>query len=329
MQYKVAILGSGSWATALAKILLTNQPEINWYIRRQEVIDEFVATGKNPTYLSLAKFDVSRIHFSADINKIVSQSDLLVLAIPSPYVKQSLNKIRRNMTHKIVISAVKGMIPDENQTVTDYLHKRFRIPGEQLGVIAGPCHAEEVALERLSYLTIGCEHLEHANEWANLFRTSVVHTIPSSDVLGLEYSSVMKNIYAIAAGMCQSLHYGDNFQAVLLTNAMQEILRFTTAVSNTHRDITASGYLGDVLVTAYSKFSRNRQFGQMVGLGYSIKAAQMEMEMVAEGYYGTRAIHIANERMQVNLPIVDAMYDILYNRKSPTMVIRELTQKLQ
>ncbi len=326
---KVAILGSGSWATALAKIVLTNQTEINWFIRRQEAIDEFVATGKNPSYLGAAEFDVSRIHFSTDINKVVSQSDVLILAIPSPYVKQSLNKIRRNMTRKIVISAVKGMIPDDNLLVTDYLHTRFRIPAEQLGIIAGPCHAEEIALERLSYLTIGCENLDKANEWAALFQTPFVHTTTSNDVLGLEYSSVMKNIYAIAAGMCQSLHYGDNFQAVLLTNAMQEILRFATAVSPAHRDITASGYLGDVLVTAYSKFSRNRQFGQMVGLGYSIKAAQMEMEMVAEGYYGTRAIHIANERMQVSLPIVDAMYDILYNRKSPTKVIRELTEKLQ
>ena len=329
MQYRIAILGSGSWATALAKIVLTNQTEINWFIRRQEAIDEFVATGKNPSYLGMAEFDVSRIHFSTDINKVVSQSDVLILAIPSPYVKQSLNKIRHNMTRKIVISAVKGMIPDDNMLVTDYLHTRFRIPTEQLGIIAGPCHAEEIALERLSYLTIGCENIDKANEWAALFQTKFVHTTTSNDVLGLEYSSVMKNIYAIAAGMCQSLHYGDNFQAVLLTNAMQEILRFATAVSNTHRDITASGYLGDVLVTAYSKFSRNRQFGQMVGLGYSIKAAQMEMEMVAEGYYGTRAIHIANERMQVSLPIVDAMYDILYNRKSPTMVIRGLTEKLQ
>lgn len=329
MQYRIAILGSGSWATALAKIVLTNQSEINWFIRRQEVIDEFAATGKNPSYLGAAEFDVSRIHFSTDINKVVSQSDVLIVAIPSPYVKQSLNKIRRNMTRKIVISAVKGMIPDDNMLVTDYLHTRFRIPTDQLGIIAGPCHAEEIALERLSYLTIGCENLDKANEWATLFQTPFVHTATSNDVLGLEYSSVMKNIYAIAAGMCQSLHYGDNFQAVLLTNAMQEILRFATAVSNTHRDITASGYLGDVLVTAYSKFSRNRQFGQMVGLGYSIKAAQMEMEMVAEGYYGTRAIHIANERMQVSLPIVDAMYDILYNRKSPTIVIRQLTEKLQ
>ena len=213
--------------------------------------------------------------------------------------------------------------------MTDYLHNRFKIPVDQLGVIAGPCHAEEIALERLSYLTIGCENRQNAESWAKLFQTEYVHTTTSSDVVGLEYSSVMKNIYAIAAGMCQALHYGDNFQAVLLSNAIQEIQRFATAMSNVPRDITASGYLGDVLVTGYSQFSRNRQFGQMLGMGYSVKAAQMEMEMVAEGYYGTKAIHNANERMQVSLPIVDAMYEILYNRQKAKPIIKSLTNKLQ
>ena len=304
MYRKIAILGSGSWATALAKIVMQNQPELNWFIRRQEVIDEFIATGKNPTYLGAANFDVSRIHFSSDINQTVAQSDVLILAIPSPYVKQSLTKIRRDMTHKVVISAVKGMIPDENVIVTDYLHNRFHIPFDQLGVIAGPCHAEEIALERLSYLTIGCENRQNAELWSKLFQTPYVHTTLSNDVIGLEYSSVMKNIYAIAAGMCQALHYGDNFQAVLLSNAIQEIQRFATAMSNVPRDITASGYLGDVLVTG-------------------------EMEMVAEGYYGTKAIHQANERMQVALPIVDAMYEILYNRQKAKPIIKSLTTKLQ
>ena len=329
MYRKIAILGSGSWATALAKIVMNNQPEINWFIRRQEVIDEFITTGKNPSYLGAAEFDVSRIHFSSDINQTVAQSDVLIVAIPSPYLKQTLNKIRRDMTHKVVISAVKGMIPDENIIVTDYLHNRFRVPMEQLGVIAGPCHAEEIALERLSYLTIGCENRQNAEVWAKQFQTSFVHTTTSGDVIGLEYSSVMKNIYAIAAGMCQALHYGDNFQAVLLSNAIQEIQRFATAMSSVPRDITASGYLGDVLVTGYSQFSRNRQFGQMLGMGYSVKAAQMEMEMVAEGYYATKAIHLANERTQVALPIVEAMYEILYDRQKAKTIIKSLTTKLQ
>ncbi len=328
MQKKIAILGSGSWATALAKLALTTQEQINWYIRRPEMIEEFMLKGKNPSYLSAAKFDTSHIHFSSDINEIVSNSDVLILAIPSPYVKQSLTKIKRSMGRKIVISAVKGMIPEENTLVTDYLNKRFRIPHEQLAIIAGPCHAEEIALERLSYLTIGCKKRETAEQVAPIFQTEYCRTVTSTDVIGLEYSSVMKNIYAIAAGMCQSLHYGDNFQAVLLSNAIQEIQRFASAITPMPRNIDASGYLGDVLVTAYSKFSRNRQFGQMIGMGYSVKAAQVEMEMVAEGYYGTQAIHLANKRVQADIPIVEAVYDILYNRMSPTLVIRDLTQKL-
>ena len=323
----VAIIGSGSWATALAKIIMHNVPDINWHIRRQEVIDEFVEIRRNPNHLEWAYFDVSRIHFSADINAVIEESDLIVLAIPSPYIKQSLNEITVDMSQKFVISAVKGMIPDENLLVTEYMHQYFHIPQENLGVIAGPCHAEEIALERLSYLTVGCKDIIKAREWSKLFDTPYVRTTPSNDVEGLEYASVMKNIYAIAAGICKSLHYGDNFLAVLLTNAMHEMIRFAKAKSDIPRDITDSGYLGDVLVTAYSNFSRNRQFGQMIGMGYSVKAAQTEMEMVAEGYYGTKAIWLANQNTQVELPIVEAVYQILYNRKSAKNIIKELTKR--
>ena len=325
----VAIIGSGSWATALAKIVMHNATDINWYIRKQETIDEFVEIRRNPNHLEWAYFDVSRIHFSADINAVIEQSDLLVLAVPSPYLKQSLNDIKVDMSNKMVISAVKGMIPDENLLVTEYMHQYFQVPKENLGVIAGPCHAEEIALERLSYLTVGCKDMQKAIEWSKLFDTPYVRTTPSNDVEGLEYASVMKNIYAIAAGICKSLHYGDNFHAVLLTNAMHEMIRFTKAKADIQRDITDSGYLGDVLVTAYSNFSRNRQFGQMIGMGYSVKAAQTEMEMVAEGYYGTKAIWLANQDVQVDLPIVEAVYQILYNRKSPKNTIKELTKKFQ
>ena len=325
----VSIIGSGSWATALAKIVMHNTTDIHWHIRRQEVIDEFVEIRRNPNHLEWAYFDVSRIHFSADINRVIDESDLIVLAIPSPYLKQSLNDITVDISQKMVISAVKGMIPDENLLVTEYMHQYFHIPMENLGVIAGPCHAEEIALERLSYLTAGCKDIVKAREWSKLFDTPYVRTTPSNDVEGLEYASVMKNIYAIAAGICKSLHYGDNFLAVLLTNAMHEMIRFAKAKSDIPRDITDSGYLGDVLVTAYSNFSRNRQFGQMIGMGYSVKAAQTEMEMVAEGYYGTKAIWLANQDSQVDLPIVDAMYQILYNHKSAKNTIKELTKKFQ
>ena len=325
----VAILGSGSWATALAKIVLHNEHEINWYIRKQETIDEFKEIRRNPNHLEWAYFDISRIHFSADINTVVDQSDLIVLAIPSPYLTQTLSEITVDMSQKKVISAVKGMISDENMLVTDYMQKYFDVKECNLGVITGPCHAEEIALERLSFLTVGCKDSSNAQEWTKLFDTPYVRTTPSNDVEGLEYASVMKNIYAIAAGMCKSLHYGDNFMAVLLTNAMHEIIRFAKAKSDVPRDITDSGYLGDVLVTAYSHFSRNRQFGQMIGMGYSVKAAQTEMEMVAEGYYGTKAIWMTNQELKVDIPIVEAVYKILYERKSAKAIIRELTKKFQ
>ena len=327
--HRIAILGSGSWATALAKIVLTNEPSINWFIRRQEAIDEFIKTGKNPGYLNQTRFDMSRIEFTADINEVISSSDILIIAIPSPYLRTVLKKVKRSMRHKLVVSAVKGMIIEESVTVTDYLHSHFRVPMDQMAVIAGPCHAEEIALERQSYLTIGSTSEETANMVAAIFRNSYVHTNTSNDVDGLEYSSVMKNIYAIASGMCHSLHYGDNFQAVLISNAVQEIQRFLAANNGVANNINASGYLGDVLVTSYSKFSRNRQFGEMIGMGYSVRAAQIEMEMVAEGYYGTRCIHEVNKKRQVAIPIIDAVYDILYNRQSPSLVIQELTQKLK
>ena len=325
----IGILGSGSWATELAKIVMTNTEVINWYIRKQETIEEFIENRRNPNHLELAYFDTSKISFSNDINQIIEKSDILILAIPSPYLKQSLDEIKVDMTGKKVISAVKGMIAGSNMRVTEYLHTQFNIPNNQLGIVSGPCHAEEIALERLSYLTIGCTDIEQSKEWCQMMTTKYVHTTPSEDVIGLEFSSVMKNIYAIAMGMCKSLHYGDNFLAVLLTNAIHEITRFAKATSDINRDITNSGYLGDVLVTAYSNFSRNRQFGQMIGMGYSVKAAQTEMEMVAEGYYGTKAIHQLNKELGVDLPIADAMYQILYKRKSPKMAIKELTQKFQ
>ena len=325
----IGILGSGSWATALAKIVLANNEEINWYIRKQETIDEFIENRRNPNHLELAYFDTSKIEFSCDINYVIEKSDVLILAIPSPYVKQILDEITTDLSGKKVISAVKGMIAEENMRVTEYLHTKFNIPHNQIGIVAGPCHAEEIALERLSYLTIGCVDIEQSKEWCEMMTTKYVHTTPSNDVIGLEVSSVMKNIYAIAMGMCKSLHYGDNFLAVLLTNAMHEINRFAEASSNIPRDIIHSGYLGDVLVTAYSNFSRNRQFGQMIGMGYSVKAAQTEMEMVAEGYYGTKAIHKVNKQLGVDLPIAEAIYQILYKRKSPKLTIKELTQKFQ
>lgn len=330
---KVAIIGSGSWATALAKIVLQNKMIIGWWVRKQESIDEMEATGKNPGYLSNMRFDPSRVRFSTDLNAIIREYDVLVLAIPSPYLKSSLDTITADMAGKTIVIATKGMIPPTNENgkyemIPDYLKERFGMTNDQIAIIAGPCHAEEIALERLSYLTIGSDSLDTAQMIADLLASDFVHTCTSKDVVGLEYSSVMKNIYAVAAGMCQSLHYGDNFQAVLVSNATQEIREFTAAASDMPHHVSESGYLGDLLVTAYSQFSRNRQFGQMIGLGYSVKSAQLEMGMVAEGYYGVKAIHEANRDLHVDIPIVEAMYNILYHGANARAEIANLTHKI-
>ncbi len=326
---RIAIMGGGSWATALAKIVMSNVKYINWYMRRQEQIDEFIRLGKNPSYLTGVKFDTDRINFSTDINKIVKQSDILIFAMPSPFLKQHLKKLKRKLDDKIIVSAIKGIVPDENMLISDYFVEKYDVPIENVLVIGGPCHAEEVALERLSYLTIACQSREKARYIADKFVNPYIHSRISDDVYGLEYTSVMKNIYAIASGICHGLKYGDNFQAVLISNAVQEMNRFCTATNPQHRDISESAFLGDLLVTAYSKFSRNRLFGSMIGMGYSVKTAQIEMEMIAEGYYATKTIHEMNEKYQVHIPIVDAVYNILYNKSSPMIEIRELTGKLK
>lgn len=326
---RIAIMGGGSWATALAKIVMSNVKYINWYMRRQEQIDEFIRLGKNPSYLTGVKFDTDRINFSTDINKIVKHSDILIFAMPSPFLKQHLKKLKRKLDDKIIVSAIKGIVPEENMLISDYFIERYDVPIENVLVIGGPCHAEEVALERLSYLTIACQSREKARYMAEKFDNPYIHSRISDDVYGLEYTSVMKNIYAIASGICHGLKYGDNFQAVLISNAVQEMNRFCTATNPQHRDISESAFLGDLLVTAYSKFSRNRLFGSMIGMGYSVKTAQIEMEMIAEGYYATKTIHEMNEKYRVHIPIVDAVYKILYEKASPMIEIKELTGKLK
>lgn len=323
---KIAIIGGGTWATAIAKLVLNNADSINWYMRRKDRIDDFKRLGHNPAYLSSVKFDINRINFSNNINRIISNSDTLILVTPSPYLKQHLKKLRTPLHDKFIISAIKGIVPDENMIVTDYLKNMYNVPAENLAVIGGPCHAEEVALERLSYLTLGCPDTGRAETAANMLAGNFLKTSISQDVEGIEYGSVLKNVYAIAAGICYGLKYGDNFQAVLISNAIQELSRFVNAVNPIERQICESAYLGDLLVTAYSRFSRNHTFGTMIGKGYSVKTAQIEMEMVAEGYYGTKCIKEVNEKYNVEMPILDAVYNILYNKKSPYTEIRQLTE---
>lgn len=326
---KIAVMGGGSWATAIAKMLLVNNDSIYWYMRRQDQIDAFKAQGRNPSYLSAVKFDINSINFTCDINEVVREANTLFFATPSPFLKDHLKKLNLSLSDKFIVSSIKGIVPDENLIVSDFFNQMYDVPEDNIAVLSGPCHAEEVALERLSYLTFACKDREKGKRLGQTFSSNFVNVNTTEDVSGIEYASVMKNIVAICAGICHGLKYGDNFQAVLVANSIQEINRFCNAVYNIPRNINESAYLGDLMVTCYSKFSRNRLFGTMIGKGYSVKTAQMEMEMIAEGYYATKCIKEINDKYHVNLPIVDAVYNILYNRISPTIEIRELASKLR
>lgn len=323
---KIAVLGGGSWATAIAKLLLKNNEHIHWYMRRKDRIDEFKQVGHNPAYLTSVLFDTSRITFYSSLNQVVKESDTLILVTPSPYLKLHLKKLKEPLNNKLILSAIKGIVPEENMIVTDYLRDFYHVPGKNIAVVGGPCHAEEVALERLSYLTIACPDTEKAEILASQLRCHFIKTIISNDVTGIEYASVLKNVYAIAAGICNGLKNGDNFHAVLVSNAIQELTRFVNTVHPIQRNTCDSAYLGDLLVTSYSQFSRNYNFGTMVGKGYSVKAAQIQMEMIVEGYYGTKCIKEINERYQVNMPILEAVYNILYRKMSPATEINTLTE---
>jgi len=317
-------MGGGSWATAIAKIVLNHEETINWYIRRDDRIEEFKRLGHNPAYLTGLHFDTSRIRFSSDINDVVKTSDTLIFVTPSPYIKSHLKKLRTSMRDKLVVTAIKGIVPDENLTVSRYFEKAFNVPEDQVACIGGPSHAEEVALDRLCYLTAGCRNLQNAQLIADVLAGKFVKASVSTDIEGIEYSSVLKNVYAIAAGICHGLKLGDNFQAVLVANAVQEMDRFLQCVEPAERRISNSVYLGDLLVTMYSNFSRNRVFGTMIGQGYSVKTAQLEMEMIAEGYYGTKCIKEINRHYHVNMPILDSVYNILYERIAPSVEIKVL-----
>lgn len=321
----IAVLGGGSWATALAKLLLGNLDSITWFMRNQDRIDDFLRCGHNPVYLSDVSFDTDRIRFTSDINEACSTADTLVVAVPSPYVRSHIDRITVPIDSKNIVSAVKGIVPDCNMIVTDYFMHHFGCRDQNLIVIGGPCHAEEVALERLSYLTIGCHDGDKCAAFASKLRGPKLNTILSTDVDGIEYGAVLKNVYAIAAGIAGGMKLGDNLIAMLVCNAIREMQRFVEAVDPTRRDICDSAYLGDLLVTAYSRFSRNHNFGAMIGKGYSVAAAKMEMEMVAEGYYGTKCIYEINRSYSVDMPILNCVYNILYRRMNPRKAFSLIT----
>lgn len=322
-------MGGGSWATAVAKIVLEKVDHISWYMRRPEVIEDFKRLEHNPSYLTSVHFDVNRISFSSDINEVVRNCDTLIFVTPSPYLKNHLKKLKEKLHNKFVITAIKGIVPDENLICSEYFRQVFNVPDYNLAVLGGPSHAEEVALGRLTYLTIGCTDEEKAANFADLIASSYVKTKTNSDVIGIEYASVLKNVYAIASGICNGLKYGDNFQSVLVSNAVQEMSRFLSAVYPIERNVYDSVYLGDLLVTSYSNFSRNRVFGTMIGRGYSVKSAQIEMEMIAEGFYGTKCMKEINRHFHVNMPILDAVYNILYEKISPSIEIKLLTDSFR
>lgn len=325
----IAVIGGGSWATAIVKILTDNKNNVRWWLRNQEYIDHIIKYGHNPRYLSSVQLNFSPETLCNDLEATIKAADIIVLAVPAAFLNTALQGIHPDLfKNKIVVSAIKGIIPEENLIVGEFLHKAFYVPFENIAVISGPCHAEEVALEKLSYLTIACLNTENALLFSQLLATRYIKVKISDDIYGTEYSAVLKNIFAVASGICRGLGYGDNFQAVLISNAIQEIKRFVDTVHPINRDIKDSAYLGDLLVTAYSQFSRNRTFGNMLGKGYSVKSAQLEMNMVAEGYYAASCIHEINRQYKVHMPICRTVYAILYENISPVIEMRLLAEQL-
>lgn len=325
---RIGIIGGGSWATAIAKIVEETPQPLNWYMHDQNTIEHMKKMGNNPMYLSSVEFDTKNLNLSSDVNEVVANSDTILFVIPSAYLKSALQDLKVPLADKTVVSAIKGIVPDENLLVGDYLHKFHKVPYNNIGIITGPCHAEEIALERLSYITVAFTEEEKAIAVSNMLKNRYVRTIISDDILGTEYAAVLKNIYALAAGVCLGLGYGDNFMAVLISNAIREMKRFTDIVYPINRDIKDSAYLGDLLVTAYSQFSRNRYFGTMIGKGYSVEHIKNEMNMVAEGYFASKCIHEINKKHNVDMPIAECIYNILYEEKSPRSMMKALTEKL-
>jgi len=325
----IGMIGGGSWATALVKILCNNVDQVNWFMRDEDQVKHVLEYRHNPRYLQSVELNLDKINPSTNLKKTLEDSDIIIVATPSAFLVKLFEEIDPTLLkEKVVMSAVKGIIPEYHAIPARFIHKTFGTPYDNIGIICGPCHAEEVALERLSYLTVACQDEDISEEIAEMLSCRYIKTSISDDLFGTELSAVLKNVYALACGICAGLGYGDNFQSVLISNAILEMENFIDEVSPIHRDVKSSAYLGDLLVTAYSKFSRNRTFGFMIGKGYSVKTAQLEMDMIAEGYYATRSVMEINEKFQVEMPIVEAVYRILYERISPVIEMRILSDQL-
>lgn len=346
MSQQFGIIGSGSWATALAKILTDKGQSIHWWIRNPKTIQHISTRRHNPSYLPSVNFDTTLLHMHADVKEVVNKSDTIVIAVPSAYIVETLASLTANdWKGKRVVSAVKGLLPDLNILLNYYLEKEFHVPLDKYFAVLGPCHAEEVADEKLSYLTFSGTDLGAASSIANCFTTDYINTVVNHDILGVQYAAVLKNIYAVGAGMAHGLDYGDNFLSVYIANAADEMAEFLRKFGAehivvgehegedplTHRktpNYAASVYLGDLLVTCYSLHSRNRTFGNMVGKGYSVRTAQLEMNMVAEGYNAARCIYHINQSVQAPMTIADAIYKVLWENVKPAEAFKRIEEVL-
>ncbi len=325
---KIAVFGGGSWATAIVKMLCENNTKVGWYMRNVNTLEHIKSHHHNPNYLSSVELLPKKLFLSNDINEMVSFADYLIFVIPSAFLEETLSKLKVSLKDKIIFSAIKGIIPSTGLIVGEHFHQKYQIPIENIGVITGPCHAEEVALERLSYLTIASVDRSKAKFIADNLSCEYINTKITDDIVGTEYAAMLKNIFAIAAGIAHGLRYGDNFQSVLMSNAIREMKRFIKKVHKMKRNINNSAYLGDLLVTGYSTFSRNRMFGTMIGKGYTVKSAMLEMSMVAEGYYASKSAYLIKQKNDIDTPIIDAVYNILYEGKDPKTVFQKLASQL-
>lgn len=328
---KIAVFGGGSWATAIVKMLCENLEEVGWYMRNENTISHLLEYHHNPNYLSSVEFDIQKLYISCDMKAMVNYAEYLIFVIPSAYLEGELKSIvPESLEGKVVFSAIKGIVPESSLIVGDHFNTHYKVPFSNIGVISGPCHAEEVALERLSYLTLASAEEGISRVLASCLESHYIKCKISEDVLGLEYAAMLKNIYAIAAGIAHGLGYGDNFQSVLMSNAIREMKRYVKKVHNTKRNINGSAYLGDLLVTGYSVFSRNRMFGNMIGKGYTVRSAKLEMSMVAEGYFAAKSAYELNEQRKnkAKIPIIKTVYKILYENKDPKKAFLKLTDKL-
>lgn len=334
MEYKLgeqatcAVIGYGSWATAIVSLLVSNEKEVWWYVRNEDVLDGLLTEGRNPKYLNDLEFDRSKIHPSKDIDEVVSNAKIIIMAAPSAYLKDFLTPLTVPLEDKFIVSAIKGIIPGDYKTAAEYLHDKYNLTYRQIGIISGPSHAEEVGRRKLSYLTVVCTDEDNARLIGSKIETPYIRLSYSSDIYGVEYAAIMKNIYAISVGIAAGLGYGDNFRAVLIASCAKEMTRFLQESYPDNRDTLNPAYLGDLLVTCYSNYSRNRRLGLLIGRGCSVKSALNEMTMVAEGYFAADCIRHINFKHKVDMPIADMVYDILYRNAIPRLKMKNLATLL-